>query len=164
MILLISLLRFASVIKVLKILVIFLLFECRRYAPHRRDKRDKRECKNERKMFFFQSINRQCGKTLLSLYNKKSTIENDIPIKVLVGTTDLTMGYITGIYHHAIENQIFPSSLKKADVVPSHKQFEKTDKANYRPVSLLLSISKDYERNMITQIYRRTSFTLSIWI
>ena len=42
--------------------------------------------------------------TLLSLDTKKATIENDIPIKFLVGTKDLTMGYITGIYHHSIEN------------------------------------------------------------
>ena len=83
---------------------------------------------------------------------KKGTVENDIPIKVLVETKDLTTRYLTGIYHHSIDNQIFPVSLKKADVIPSHKQLAKTDKANYRPVSLLPCVSKIYERDMFTQI------------
>ena len=97
-----------------------------------------------------------------TIFYKKATSKNDIPLQVLVATKYLATEYITGIYHHIIENQIFPVSVKKADVIPSHKQFENTDKANYRPVSLLSSISKIYERYVYT-IYldRRTSFTLS---
>ena len=91
-------------------------------------------------------------KTLLSLDSKKATVENDIPIKVLVETKDLTTGYLTEIYHQCIDNQTFPVSLKKADVIPSHKKLAKTEKANYRPISLLPSVSKIYERDMFTQI------------
>ena len=91
-------------------------------------------------------------KTLLSLDSKKATVENDIPIKVLVETKDLTTGYLTEIYHQCIDNHTFPVSLKKADVIPSHKKLAKTEKANYRPISLLPPVSKIYERDMFTQI------------
>ena len=123
-----------------------------RYKNHPSILKIKENVKIQEKCSFSKPTVESVEKTLLSLDTKKATIENDIPIKVLVGTKDLTMGYITGIYHHSIENQKFPVSLKKADVIPSHKQFEKTDKANYRPVSLLPSISKIYERDMFTQI------------
>ena len=71
---------------------------------------------------------------------RKATIEHDIPIKFLVGTVVLTIGYITGIYHHSSENEIFP------DVIPSHTHFEKNPD---KPVNLVLSISKVYERDSL---------------
>ena len=115
-----------------------------KYKNHPSILKIKENVKTKEKCSFSKPTIDNVETTLLSLYSKKATIENDIPIKVLVGTKDLTMGYITGIYHHAIENQIFPVSLKKTGVIPSHEQFEKTDKANYRPVSLLPSISKPH--------------------
>ena len=123
-----------------------------RYKNHPNILKIKVNVKIKEKCSFSKPTVENVEKTLLSLDTKKATIESDIPIKVVVGRKDLTIGYITRIYHHSIENQIFPFSLKKADIIPSHKQFEKTDKANYRPVSLLPSISKIYERDMITQI------------
>ena len=62
------------------------------------------------------------------------------------------MGYLTNIYHKCIDNQTFPLSLKKADVIPSYKQLERTSAKNYRPISLLPCISKLYERDMYNQI------------
>ena len=93
------------------------------------------------------------GKILLSLDSKKATVENDIQLKVLVATKYLTTEYITEIYHHIIENQIFSVSHKKADVIPSHKQFEKTDKANYRPVSLFPSISTYIQEHLSPYLF-----------
>ena len=47
---------------------------------------------------------------------------------------------------------IFPSALKKADITPGHKKNETTLKDNYRPVSILPTVSKVYERNMYKDI------------
>lgn len=52
----------------------------------------------------------------------------------------------------AIDNQIFPDTLKQADVIPIHKKLEKTLKENYRPVSKLPIISKLHERDIYDQI------------
>ena len=39
-----------------------------------------------------------------------------------------------------------------ADITAGHKKFDKSNKANYRPVSILPTISKVFERNMFEQI------------
>ena len=89
---------------------------------------------------------------LITLDPKKTAVENDIPTKILIDTKEIANGFLTNIYHKCIDNQTFPLSLKKADVIPSHKQLEKTSVKNYRPISLLPCISKLYERDMYNQI------------
>ena len=57
-------------------------------------------------------------------------MENDIPTKILLETKDIVGEYLTNIYHKSIENQSFPLSLKKADVIPSHKQLDSAKNSN----------------------------------
>ena len=40
----------------------------------------------------------------------------------------------------------FLSELKYADIAPVHKKKDKSDKSNYRPVSILPNYSKKYEQ------------------
>ena len=47
----------------------------------------------------------------------------------------------------------FPEDLKTAEVAPAHKKKERTDKNNYRPVSILSNISKIYEMSFYNQMY-----------
>ena len=61
--------------------------------------------------------------------------------------------YITEMYNESKSNTVVPSSIKYADITPAHKKEEKTIAYNYRPVSILPSISKIFERNMYDQIY-----------
>ena len=51
-----------------------------------------------------------------------------------------------------IENSVFPDSLKQADIKPVYKADSRNKKENYRPVSILSSLSKTYERCMYTQM------------
>ena len=78
----------------------------------------------------------------ISLDPKKTAVENDILTKILIDTKEIANEYLTNNYHKCIDNQTFPLSLKKADVIPSHKQLGKTSVKNYRPISLLPCISK----------------------
>ena len=55
-------------------------------------------------------------------------------------------------FNKAIANGIFPQNMKLADVTPLFKKEDKHLKSNYRPVSILSSISKVFERLMHTQI------------
>ena len=47
----------------------------------------------------------------------------------------------------------FPTCMKYAEVTPTHKKDDKTDKENDRPTSILLHLSKVYERLMYNQIF-----------
>ena len=51
-----------------------------------------------------------------------------------------------------MEEGVFPKDMKKADTVPLYKSKAKDEKNNYRPISLLLTISKILEK----VVYRRT--------
>ena len=46
-----------------------------------------------------------------------------------------------------------PSDFKKAVVHPTHKKERKTEKSNYRQISILLNLSKIYERLLYDQMY-----------
>ena len=50
---------------------------------------------------------------------------------------------------------------KCRNVTPTHKKSEETDKANYRPVSLLTALSKVFERVMFDQVYEAFRCKLS---
>ena len=55
----------------------------------------------------------------------------------------------------------FPCVFKHADVIPVHKKEIKSDKVNYRPVSILPSLSKIYEKLMYQQLYEHFNSILS---
>ena len=48
----------------------------------------------------------------------------------------------------------FPSNLKAADILPTHKKKYKSDIENYPPISILPTLSKIYERCMYDQMYK----------
>ena len=83
---------------------------------------------------------------------RKPTVENDIPTKNLIDTKEIAIQYFSNIYHKSFVNQICPNIIKIADVIPTHKKFERTSKKNYHPISLLPSVSKIYKRDMYNQI------------
>ena len=49
-------------------------------------------------------------------------------------------------YNKCVAECNFPNPMKLADITPAHKKDDKTQKENYRPVSILSSISKIFER------------------
>ena len=55
-------------------------------------------------------------------------------------------------FNHSIDTGCFPSNLKLADVTPIFKKGDRLDKSNYRPVSILSSLSKIFERLLFNQI------------
>ena len=79
--------------------------------------------------------------------NKPITF-NNIPAKHLKQTNDVCSPLLTKIYNDTKENVDFPDSVKMADIIPAYKKGETTDKGNYRPVSILPSVSKIFERHM----------------
>ena len=50
------------------------------------------------------------------------------------------------VINQSFKEGVFPSQLKIAKVIPIHKNGSKVEASNYRPISLLASISKIYEK------------------
>ena len=65
--------------------------------------------------------------------------------------------FFTDVLYNNINNSIysgtFPNKLKIADVTPIYKTNGRNDKENYRPISILPSISKIYEKILCRQLH-----------
>ena len=90
---------------------------------------------------------------LLKLTNSTSCPIVSIPTKIIKENIDIITHKIHIDFNHSIVSGIFPSNLKLADVTPAHKKGDRTDKSNYRPISILTNISKVFERLMFYQMY-----------
>ena len=101
---------------------------------------------------FTLTIDEEIKKEIKQLDPKKATVGNDIPIKMLIETNDIVSNHLTKICNDSKTEQIFPESLKFADVIPIHKKDDRTNKENYLPVSLLPIVSKLLERDMYNQV------------
>ena len=53
-----------------------------------------------------------------------------------------------------MRNSIFPGNMKHADISPSYKKADNLIKENYRPVSVLTTLSKLYESTMKGQLFK----------
>ena len=104
------------------------------------------------KFSFIPTNNITTIQEIFKLNKNKPTTENDIPAKILVENAVPCAPILTQIYNDSLTNKNFPSSLKKADMTPGHKKEEKTFKENYRPVSVLPTVSKIFERHMYQDI------------
>ena len=124
----------------------------KKYNQHPSILKIKQHVNIDDKFSFSESTDQQFQALIKSLDPKKVTVDNDIPSKMLLVTNEISSIYLSKIYNFSQADQRFPDSLKNADVIPIHKKDEKTNKENYRPVSLLPTISKLFERDMYNQI------------
>ena len=92
------------------------------------------------------------SKPIQNLNCNKATQQYDIPIKILKENSEIFSYILCHNFNNSLFNKVFPSSLKKADITPVYKKDEKFLKNNYRPVSILPSVSKIYERCIYDQI------------
>ena len=82
----------------------------------------------------------------------EATQSDDIPTKTSKNNSDIFWRFFQANFNNAIELTTFPEQLKYADVKPVFKKDSRTDKKNYRPISILPNISKIYERCINKQL------------
>ena len=58
------------------------------------------------------------------------------------------------IFNKSLEEGVFPEDMKLADVVPLFKSKDRNECTNYRPISLLLTISKLLEKVVYSRTYK----------
>ena len=83
---------------------------------------------------------------------RKTCRGSDIPTKIIKLNIDLFSNFICQDFNYCISIGKFPNELKHVDVLPVHKNKDKSDKTNYRPVSILSNISKIYEKIIYNQL------------
>ena len=76
-----------------------------------------------------------------------------MPAKIPVEDCDIISPFITEIFNEFKSKADFRNPMKLADITPAHKKEERAIKNDYRPVSILSSISKIFKRIMYNQSY-----------
>ena len=102
---------------------------------------------NSDSSFSFQHVPKdKITKTIEKLDPKKVVQSNDIP-------TDYIYIYIYINLSKCIKDGEYVEDIKKVEVRPLYKKDGRKEKSNYRPFSILSSVSKVYERCLYVQIY-----------
>ena len=83
---------------------------------------------------------------LNKLDHTKST--TGVNIKLLKENSETCAPILTNIFNSCISNGVFPDKLKLADISPIFKSVDSMAKKNYRPVSILNSVSKLFEKSV----------------
>ena len=134
----------------------------KKYSAHPSTLRIKGKVNNN--VFSFRKVT--CEEILNEINSSdtsKSTQSEDIPFKIIKDNADIFANFILQNFNKCIIDGKFPDQLKKADVSPVFKKGNHNDKTNYRPVSILPSLSKIYERLIYNQINHMTENALSIF-
>ena len=75
-----------------------------------------------------------------------------LSVDILKSTLEIYLPFITNSINISIEKGCFLEELKLAEVNPIFKKKVDLNKENYRPVSVLLHVSKVFEKIMYHQI------------
>ena len=89
-----------------------------------------------------------------NLKPKSSSGPDNLPTKVLKKIIHGIVNPLTVLINRTLAEGIFPDTLKIAKVTPIYKKGEHDQIGNYRPISLLSSISKIFEKVIFTRIYK----------
>ena len=103
--------------------------------------------------FHFQKVTPDAlDKEVRNLNPKKATTHKNVPPKILKSNSDICVEPLTQIFNDCIENSSFPDELKCADVASLPKNGPSNSRTNFRPISILPTVSKPFERIMDKQI------------
>ena len=92
---------------------------------------------------------KQVYNLLVSLPNGKAHSIDMIPNKMLKISAHLISSSLTDIFSCRTLMNTFPDDLKVAKVVPIFKAGAKDDPGNYRPISILSSVARVFEKFII---------------
>ena len=104
-------------------------------------------------MYFVPITKLEIEKIIKKLEPKKSSGHDGISNKLIKDLCDVISHPLTLIFNQSLQTGIFPSSMKWADITPLYKSKSKYEKTNYRPISLLLTISKILEKAVYSRTY-----------
>jgi Notch-like protein len=78
----------------------------------------------------------------------------EISVKLLKTSSECIISPITYICNKSLSTGIFPDRLKCSEVKPIYKKDDKDNMNNYRPIYLLTSFSKIFEKVIFIRMYK----------
>ena len=78
--------------------------------------------------------------------------DSDIPINVTKDNADILIPILLEEFNKSLALGKFPASMKLANITPVFKKDDRTDKNNYRPISILPNLTKIFEKCIYNQL------------
>ena len=108
---------------------------------------------SKNKTFHFEEVNiGEVEKAILKLDKTEATQKPDILTRIIKENIEIFSDFLCTSINSTVKSSSFPSSLKLADVTPVDKKGRKYMKENFRPVSILPTLSKIFEKCMFAQM------------
>ena len=104
-------------------------------------------------MVLKETTSSEITKILKSLKNKYSNGPDGINIAMLMCCSPISETYLCTFNIRCIQEQAFPRQLKTAKIIALYKKVTKQLPEHYRPLSLLSTISKKFEKVIYKQMY-----------
>ena len=108
---------------------------------------------NDLSIFLNPIIEAEIIELITDLLPKNSSGYDNLSNKLLKKLLPALVAPLTIIFNKSLTEGIFPEAMKKADVVPLYKSKGNQESNNYRPISLLLTLSKVLEKIMYQRTY-----------
>ena len=121
-----------------------------KYKSHPSIKKIKSNCSIKQRFYFKPVTVKDIENVMKNIPTNKVT-GGEIPLNVLK-QSGFTYVMLRDCINDWLLMGLFPDSLKLANITPVHKKDEPTDKENYRLISLLLLLSKIFERLIYDQL------------
>ena len=108
---------------------------------------------SDKSIFLFNCYFVEVINTINDLKPKQTCGIDEISNLLLIRSCYVIAPYLTYLCNLSFNSGIFPKNLKLAKILPLHKAESRSDMNNYRPIALLSSISKVFEKLMHSRIY-----------
>ena len=109
--------------------------------------------RNETTLFLHPTTPCELLKLMKQLPNKRSSGHDGINNIVLKEISEYICIPLTDLFNESMKTGVFPDVMKIAEVVPLYKGKSRHEVENYRPISLLLTISKLLEKLVYSRVY-----------
>ena len=102
---------------------------------------------------FHKVMTFQVEKAMKKLIKPKATGIHNIPNNILKDSCQVVAPFLTDIIHFSITSNIFPDDLKVGKISLVHKSGDRDDLNNYRPITVLPTTARVFERLLYDQMY-----------
>ena len=110
--------------------------------------------RNKNSIFLMATSTSEIVRMIDKLPNKKSSGYDKVDNILLKYIRNAVAAPLSMIFNESLSQGIFSTCMKLAEVVPLYKGKDRNEKSNYRPISLLLTISKILEKIMYKRVYK----------
>ena len=110
--------------------------------------------KNSESLFFAPSTIDEIRKLITELPSKRSSGPDNISNVLLKELAPILSEPLSIIVNQSMQTGIFPAIMKLAEVVPLYKGKSRENETNYRPISLLTTMSKVMEKVVYQRVYQ----------